>query len=102
TFAVDLATIETLIRSLLAGPDVATFVTVREDAVVGMIGLVRFRHPVTGQITVGEMMGWMDPAARGTGPALLRRAERWAAEVGATQIQMQAPTERVARLYEYR
>jgi GNAT superfamily N-acetyltransferase len=98
----DPGTLEALMRRLQGTPDAATFVAVRDGAVVGMIGLVRFRHPATGEVTVGEMMWWIEPAARGAGLALLRRAEAWAADVGATVLQMQAPTERVARLYEHR
>jgi hypothetical protein len=55
-------------------------------------------------LTAGELMWYMDPAARGGGLALLARAERWAAEMGAQQIQMIAPATnpRVGRLYEHR
>jgi hypothetical protein len=67
-----------------------------------MIGLTRFRQPGTGAVTAGELMWWMDPAARGAGVALLKQAEAWATDVGATSLLMQAPTERVARLYEHR
>ena len=50
------------------------------------------------------MTWWVDPAARGIGLALLRRAERWAAETGAAAIQMIAPATnpRVGRIYERR
>lgn len=94
--------LEALMRSLVVGPEAATFVAVRDAVAVGMIGLVRFRHPATGEVTVGEMMWWLDPPARGAGVALLKRAEQWATDGGAAVIQMQAPTERVARLYEHR
>jgi hypothetical protein len=47
-------------------------------------------------------MWWVEPAARGCGLALLKRAERWALETGATAIQMSAPEARVGRLYERR
>jgi len=94
--------VEATVRSLLDGPHVATFDSERDGVVIGMIGLLRFVHPVTGLATVGEIMWWMDPAARGTGVQLLTRAEQWAADVGAVTLQMQAPTPRVEQLYVHR
>jgi hypothetical protein len=69
-----------------------------------MIGIVAYRHPLSGVPTAGEVMWWLDPSARGGGLALLRHAERWAAETGAEQIQMIAPAAnaRVGRLYARR
>ena len=89
---------------LVTGPAGAVFVAERDGALVGMIGLVRYVHHLSGVVTAGEVMWWMDPAARGGGVALLTRAERWAAETGARQLQMIAPAAnaRVGRLYERR
>ena len=54
-------------------------------------------------LTAGEVAWWVEPDARGW-PRALRRAERWAAEMGAHQIQMIAPATnaRVGRLYQRR
>lgn len=96
--------LEATATALVTGPLSAVFVAENGVGVVGMLGMVRYAHPLSGVPTAGEVMWWMDPAARGGGLALLRRAERWAAELGAQQVQMIAPSanERVGRLYERR
>jgi len=102
TFSDNPAQLETLATQLVTMPTSIVFVAERDGEVVGMIGLVRFAHHLTGAMTVGEVMWWVDPEARGCGVALLKRAERWACETGATTIQMMAPDARVGRLYERR
>lgn len=96
------AQLEALAIQLVTTPRCACFVAERDGAVVGMIGLIAYPHHLSGVLTVGEVMWWMAPEARGHGVALLRRAERWACEIGATYIQMMAPDARVGRLYEHR
>lgn len=100
----DPAALEALATQLVIAPTCACFVADRDGAVVGMIGLVGYAHHLSGVSTVGEVMWWVDPAARGAGLALLRRAERWAAETGAQVMQMMAPATNplVGRLYERR
>jgi GNAT superfamily N-acetyltransferase len=102
TFADAPAQLEALATQLVTAPACAAFVAEHDGAVVGMIGLVRYAHHLSGAPTVGEVMWWVDPDARGCGLPLLRRAERWACETGATAIQMMAPEARVGRLYERR
>lgn len=98
------AALEALATQLVTTPTAACFVADQDGTVVGMIGLVGYAHHLSGVPTAGEVMWWVDPAARGAGLALLRRAERWAAETGARVIQMVAPAThaRVGRLYERR
>lgn len=85
---------------LLAADTGAVFVAERDDAVIGMIGLLYFEHPITGERTVTELFWWMEPEARGYGVRLLKRAERWAAAAGAQKVHMIAPTPEVGLLYE--
>jgi GNAT superfamily N-acetyltransferase len=98
------AQVEATVTHLVTTPTCGCFVAERDGAVVGMIGLVRTLSHCSGVPTAGEVMWWVDPAARGCGVALLRRAERWAAETGAQAIQMMAPASnaRVGRLYARR
>lgn len=98
------AQLEATATALVTGPLSTVFVAENGVGVVGMLGLVRYAHPLSGVPTAGEVMWWMDPAARGHGLALLKRAERWAGEMGAEQVQMIAPTAngRIGRLYERR
>ena|ERR1051326_1213076 len=69
---------------------------------VGMIGAFLFPHHFSGRLTVGEVFFWVEPEHRGCGVRLLRRAERWAQERGALQIQMIRPQDAVSvgTLYE--
>lgn len=97
------AQLEALATLLVTLPACAVFVAGRDGALVGMIGLVAFAHHLSGLPTVGEVMWWMDPAARGAGLALLRRGEQWARAQGATVLQMAAPVGSCAGLlYERR
>lgn len=96
--------LETLATTLVTTPSSAVFVGERDGAVLGMIGLVGYRHHCSGVPMAGEVMWWVEPESRGVGLALLKRAERWAAETGAQAIQMIAPATnpRVGTLYERR
>jgi GNAT superfamily N-acetyltransferase len=97
------AQLEALATQLVTAPHAVVFVADRDATVVGMIGLVAFRHHLSGVPMVGEVMWWVDPAARGVGLGLLRHAERWARAQGATEMQVAAPTgTTVGRLYEHR
>lgn len=79
------------------------FVGEQGGRVVGMIGLVLYPHPWSGETVASEMFWWADPAMRGRlGLRMLTHAEAWAKSNGASQIQMIAPTARVGTLYERR
>jgi GNAT superfamily N-acetyltransferase len=86
--------------SLLDSEIGQVFVSVRSGQVTGVIVLVRFVQPFSGQVTVSELAWWVDPGARGHGVRLLQRAEQWAKEQGAVWLQVAAPSEAVGRLYE--
>lgn len=77
------------------------FVIARADGVlVGMIGLLLFENPITGEATASELFWWVDPECRGQGVRLLKRAEAWAKASGAEQLHMVAPTAAVGELYD--
>lgn len=88
-----------LARLLLASADGVIYVAEHAGAVVGMMGLLRYMHPMSGEPTVTEVMWWMDPEARGAGVRLFRVGETWARAQGATVIQMIAPSPAVERFY---
>ena len=69
---------------------------------VGMIGLVFFSHPISGEPLVSEVFWWLEPEYRRGRRALrlLQAAETWARDAGAVRLQMVAPNATVARLYE--
>lgn len=71
-----------------------------EDKPVGMLGAIIYRHPLTWQTFFNELFWWIEPDYRGNGLALLRRAEDWARECGATHSIMISPNDRTSRLYE--
>jgi len=97
------AQLETLGVHLLTAPNCTVLVAGKDGALVGMMGLVAHVHHLSGVPTVGEVMWWMDPTARGAGLALLRHAEAWARDHGARAIQMAAPVgSRAGLLYERR
>ena len=81
----------------------ALFVAEDDAALVGMIGVLAYTHPLSGQSIAAELFWWVNVEHRG-GPAairLLRRAERWARESGAVALQMVAPAGgNVGRLYQ--
>jgi GNAT superfamily N-acetyltransferase len=89
-----------LVATLLQGDVGTIFVAEREGALVGMIGLMAFMHPIGGEPTVTEVFWWMEPEHRGGGVRLLKRAEQWAREMGAVKLFMIAPTPDVGQLYE--
>lgn len=83
---------EKFLREMITLPDRVVFVrTVPDVGVVGMLGLMAYHHPMTGRRQAGEMFWWLDPAYRGHGGWLLRRAERWARLRGAETLQMVSP-----------
>ena len=89
-----------LARSFLNEPDRALLVAERDGQVIGMIGLMVYRHPMSGQRAANEIVWWVNPEQRGCGVRLLRAAEAWAKDRGATVIQMIAPSPDVEVLYE--
>jgi GNAT superfamily N-acetyltransferase len=76
------------------------FVGERDEEVVAMIGVAVVPHPMTGRLFGSEVFWYCTEAHRGCGVRLLRRAEAWAREQGAESMQVVAPDQRVAALYE--
>lgn len=70
------------------------------DPLCGMIGLINFSHPMSGEKYVAEMFWWVEPEQRGGGKELLVHAENWAREHEAKYIQMIAPDERTESVYK--
>lgn len=75
-------------------------VSERDGELVGMLGFVVYPHFISGETTAGEVFWWVEPEHRGEGVKLLREAERCARTAGAAKMQMIAPTDRVATLYQ--
>jgi GNAT superfamily N-acetyltransferase len=94
--------LRTFMLGLLANPDAAIFVAHRDAHVIGMIGVLGYVHPMSGERCAGELFWWLDPDDRGSGGWLLRRAEKWAKAYGATNIQMIQPFDKphVGKMYE--
>lgn len=72
------------------------------EEVVGMLGMILYRQPLSGEAVAGEVFWWVDPEHRGRGLTLWRAGEVWARELGARKIQMIAPSEDVERIYTAR
>jgi GNAT superfamily N-acetyltransferase len=65
----------------------------------GMIGVAITPHLMSGEWVCGEVFWWVDPSARGTGLKLLRHAEQWGVDHGATVMSLVAPDARAEKLY---
>jgi len=87
----DDAHLETFLLSLFDAIDKRIFVAERRGQVIGMLGVLAYVHPMSGELCAGELFWWLDPSHRGSGGFLLRRAEKWARSVGAVSLQMIAP-----------
>jgi GNAT superfamily N-acetyltransferase len=71
-----------------------------DATITGMIAMLAYDHPFSGERMAFEVVWWVEPEARGDGVRLLRAAEDWAMEQGIGKMQMVAPNERVGALYE--
>lgn len=88
----------TLLLQLMGGSG-AVLVAEHGKQIVGMLGMVVFSHPISAELTGGELFWWVEPEARGVGVSLLRAGQRFAEDAGAVKMQMVAPTQDVERLY---
>ena len=91
--------VEASIKSLMANPDSVCFIS-GNGTPTGMIAMLAYDHPFSGERTAFEIVWWVNPEARGDGVKLLRAVEEWAKEQGIHKIQMVAPNERVGTLYQ--
>ena len=91
----------TLTRSLIDGAGVV-FVVEQDGALVGMMALTTYTHPMNGDTIATEIVWWIQPEARGGRSALqlFKAGEAWAREQGATTFQMIAPSDQVGAFYE--
>jgi GNAT superfamily N-acetyltransferase len=92
------ALFDTMFR--LIGSEDAILLVQGEDKPTGMLGGLIFSHPLSHQTFFSELFWWVEPDYRGNGLALLRMAEEWATERGASHSIMISPDDRVSRLYE--
>lgn len=88
--------------SLIEQEQSTVFVVDKGDGPVGMLGMLLYRQPLSGEAIAGEVFWWVDPEHRGAGLALWRAGETWARAMGARKIQMIAPTEDVEQIYAAR
>jgi len=91
-----------LMEGLVGLPNGAVFVAPEVGKINGMIGVHIYNHPMSDELVAAELFWWVEPEARGVGLKLLKRAERWAENMGASRMQVVAPNERVASIYQRR
>jgi GNAT superfamily N-acetyltransferase len=100
--AVSAPHVAALAEQLFASPDGVVFLAEKNGTPVGMLGVLIYPHPVSGQRIASEMVWWVEPEHRGgtAGVRLLKQAEAWAAAHQAIAMQMIAPTAKVGQFYE--
>jgi GNAT superfamily N-acetyltransferase len=86
--------------NLMASQDGEIFVAERDGALIGMLAMIAFLHPLSGERIATELCWWVSPSHRGVGVKLLRAAEAWTKAQGAAVFQMIAPSPEVGRFYE--
>lgn len=92
--------LEALIRATTITPGMSSWVAEQDGRLVGMLGMLTFYHPMSGEHVASEIAWWVEPEARGAGIKMLRVAEAWAKEQGATRLLMIAPNEHVETFYK--
>lgn len=90
------------VARLIDSRDTELLVAEQEGELVGMLALVLYAHPFSGDLNASELAWWVEPEARsgGVGVRLLKAGEAWAQHRGARALQMIAPNEAVGALYE--
>jgi GNAT superfamily N-acetyltransferase len=94
------ARMQAVVEQVIASPDGVVLVSDPASRLTGMIGVLVYDHPYSGERTGFDLFWWVEPEARGHGVRLMRAAEAWARDRGATRMQMVAPTARVGLLYQ--
>ncbi len=74
--------------------------TERDQVITGMLGSILHNHFMSGELMAGEVFWWVEPEYRGDGIRLVKETETRARAAGAVSLQMIAPNERVAALYQ--
>lgn len=75
-------------------------VSEEDGQITGMLGFLIYPHFISGDITAGEVFWWCEPTHRGAGVRLYKEMEKRAREAGAKNIQMVAPSWKVAKFYK--
>lgn len=90
-----------LAEQLITNDNALALVCEADGRLVGMMGVLAFPHMMSGETIATEVVWWMEPDHRGRdGIRMLRQAEAWAKEQGATILQMIAPNIRIERFYD--
>lgn len=91
-----------LAEKLLQSPNAKILVSEDEGKIVGLFAFVIFPHYFSGEIVAGEVMWYVAPEARKSNRALelLWAAERFALQLGAKKMQLTAPTDEIAAMYQ--
>lgn len=88
---------------VVAGTTSAILISESAGSIVGMLGIQVADHPMSGEKTAAELFWYVLPEHRnGVGRELMKAAEAWARSRGAAKLQMTAPDQRVAKVYERR
>lgn len=91
------------VDKMLALDIVGSIVAVADARIVGILVLLLFDDLISGDCGAAEVCWYVEPPRRsGLGPRLLRAGEQWAAQHGATKIQMLSPEVRFEALYARR
>lgn len=98
---IDLDRLAASVGGLLENPSGCVLVS-GDATLTGMIAMLAYDHPFSGERTAFEVVWWIEPEARGSGDGvrLLRSAEAWARDGGITKMQMVAPDPRVGEFYQ--
>lgn len=90
-----------VLEHLIASPTGTVLVAERDGALIAMLGLAHYPHPMSGEPVASELFWWCNPDARGGGAAirLLKHGEAWARTAGARRLLFVAPNAAVGALY---
>lgn len=91
-----------LARKLVEMETAKILVAENPDGIVGLFAFIIFPHYYSGETVAGEMIWYVVPEARKSNTALelLWAAERLAQELGAKKMQLTAPTDEIAGMYQ--
>lgn len=100
SIATNPAQLADIAERLATRDDSVLFVSEQDGEIVGMIGAYIYAHPYSSEPFATELFWWVEPEHRGQGVRLLKQVQQWAATHGAVKLQVVAPNERVANVYE--
>lgn len=90
-----------LIKKLLTTPNAKILVSEQFGKLTGVFAFIIFPHYYSGEQVAGEMIWYVMPEARPSGPGLelLWAGEKLAHDLGAKKMQLTAPTDEMAEAY---